>query len=680
MIQRLGSLICCICAAALGCVAFAPAAQAGWLPPVAISATGGGAGVPHVVLDSAGNATAVWDLGGQVESANRPAGEGWKAPVDLSDPGLPGEVIAGPGDGQDPSIAVDGAGDVTVVWEAWAERTTLIEAVERPAGGAWSLPVVIGEEPTAFNPEPRVVVDSAGDAVAVWKKAEVIQSAYRPADESWGAPIAISGAESFVPQAAMNAAGDATVVWMAHRGGRYVVQSAYLPAGGRWGAPTLVSQPGEEGGDPQIALDAAGNTLVAWSGEDNGTEYVRTASRPAGGSWEAPTDASNPGEEVQSIQDAVDPDGDAIVAWAGDGRQVGEYSNVHAAFRPSDGTWETAEDLSTVEGNGFPQDLVFDQSGNAAIVSEREATDASSWVVEAAYRPAGGTWEAEVELSTPGAFNYDPTVVLDAPGDATAADGDATAVWTTETRHICSEPRGPFKEEECGTEAVEAAGYDPEGLAEVELEVPPTAEVGEPVAMSMSRAGLFAPRIAFGDGGSAGAAAATHTYDAPGEYEVSGSGAEVLGYTASSSQTIKIVPAGGDGGAPETPAGGDPVGAPESGGGSTETPVSGGGTTGQSASEAGPEEDTATSTTSSGPSPVPSVDTPASSPGSTVSATVAAASPSVPSRPGGPHPGRACVSARTVLRRDRLRLQRVSSKPHLRAVMKSARRRLVAAC
>jgi hypothetical protein len=649
MMQRLGALVCCVCAAAFGCVALAPAAEAAWLPPVAISASEGDVTAPpHVVLDSAGDATAVWSAEGRVESAYRPAGQGWEAPVDLSGPQLPGEVIAGSGNGQAPSIAVDARGDVTVVWEGWAEGTTLIEAVERPAGGAWSPPEVIGEEPTASNPEPWVAVDSAGDAVAVWKKAEVIQSAYRPAGEGWGAPIAISGEESYVPQAAMNAAGDATVVWMAHRAGRYVVKSAYLPAGGEWEAPTLVSQAGEEGGDPQIALDAAGDTLVAWRGEDDGTEYVRTATRPAGGSWEAPTDASSPGEEVQSIRDAVDPDGDAIVAWAGDGRQIGEYDNVHAAFRPSGGTWETPEDLSTAAGNGFPQDLAFDQSGNAAIVSEREATDASSWVIEAAYRPAGAPWEAGVELSTPGDFSSDPAVVLDAPGDATAADGDATAVWVTETRHICPEPRGPFKEEECGTDAVDAAGYDPEGLAEVELEVPPTAEVGEPVAISMSREGLFAPRIAFGDGSSAGAAEATHTYDEPGEYEVSGSGAEVLGYMASSQRTITVLPAGaGDGG-------GSGIGA-----------------------QAEAQDPSITSTDG----PAVSTDDPeTSTPGPQVSPGRPSSPSPVPAVTSRARPGGACLAARSVLRRDRTRVERGHPKTRLRMELKRARRRVAGAC
>src|ERR1700744_4403743 len=118
MIQRLGTLVCCICAAAIGCVALAPAAEADWLPPVAISAGDGDVPAPpHVVLDSAGDATAVWSAEGQVESAYRPAGEGWEAPVGLSGPQLPGEGIVRSGNGQTPSIAVDARGDVTVVWE-----------------------------------------------------------------------------------------------------------------------------------------------------------------------------------------------------------------------------------------------------------------------------------------------------------------------------------------------------------------------------------------------------------------------------------------------------------------------------------------------------------------------------------------------------------------------------------
>ena len=86
----------------------------------------------------------------------------------------------------------------------------------------------------------------------------------------------------------MDARGDATAVWMHFDGSRYVVESAYRPEVGEWESPTLVSEPGEEGGNPHVALDAKGDTLVAWSGEDGGEEFVRAAYRPVGGSWASP--------------------------------------------------------------------------------------------------------------------------------------------------------------------------------------------------------------------------------------------------------------------------------------------------------------------------------------------------------------------------------------------------------
>src|SRR5882672_233793 len=191
----------------------APAAQAGWLAPVDVSAVGEHAGVPQVVLDSAGNATAVWDRRNGtdtvVESAYRPAGKGWKAPVDLSSAdGNDGEAYPGAHNAQSPRIAVDGHGNVTVVWERYGgTNRLLVQAVYRPAGGDWGAPVDIGEVKTMSAPEPWVAVDAAGDATAVWKNVDVIESAYRPAGGSWQTPVGISSAESYVPQAAVDAKG-----------------------------------------------------------------------------------------------------------------------------------------------------------------------------------------------------------------------------------------------------------------------------------------------------------------------------------------------------------------------------------------------------------------------------------------------------------------------------------------
>ncbi len=491
------------------------------------------------MLDSEGNATAVWDRWNGtdtvVESAYRPAGEGWEAPIDLSEPELEGEVVPGAHDAQSPQIAVDRNGNVTVLWERYAGTKIVLQSVDRPTGGSWTAPVDIGEVNLGPDPEPWIAVDWEGNATAVWKRGEVIQSAFRPFGGSWGAPIPISGDESFVPQAAMDARGDTTAVWMHFDGSHYVVESAYRPEGGEWESPTLVSQPGEEAGNPHVALDANGDVLAVWKGHGESSESVRAAYRPVGGSWGSPADVSSEGEHVQQLHDALDPEGNAIVVWAGG---MGAYDIAHAAYKPVGGEWGAPTELSADGGNAFPSDVVFDTGGNAAVVWDRSA--GSGNIVQAAYRPAGEEWEPAVDLSEEGKWGMDAVVVLDAPGDETAADGDATAVWVSQERYAC-----PGEEETtCRSDVVQAAGYDPNGLPAVELEAPTTGTVGEPVEISTPTESLFSPLIEFGDGESVADTQASHSYEEPGEYQVTVGGAEVLGYRSSTQRTIRIVPAG----------------------------------------------------------------------------------------------------------------------------------------
>lgn len=525
--------------AALACVLFAPAAEAEWLPPVDISEPSEAAGSPHVVLDSEGNATAVWDRWNGtdtvVESAYRPAGEGWEEPIDLSEPELEGEVVPGANDAQSPQIVVDRNGNVTVLWERYAATKILLQSVDRPFGGSWTEPADIGEVNQGVAPEPWIAVDWEGRETAVWKDAGVIQAAFRPYLGEWEAPVPLSGGESFVPQAAMDARGDVTAAWMHFDGSRYVVESAYRPEAGEWEAPTLVSQPGEEAGNPKVALDAKGDSLVAWRA--GGGESARAAYRPLGGSWGQPVDVSSPGEQVEALRGAVDPEGNAIVAWSGDMGQEGEHGIAHAAFKPVAGSWEEPVELSADGGNSFPSDVVFDTSGNAALVWQR--WDGSSNLVQAAYKPAGEEWEPAVDLSEEGKQGTDAVIVLDAPGDANAADGHATAVWVSEESHPCG-----GKEGACPTDTVQAAGYDPEGAPAVEVEVPATATVGEPVEVSTPTEGLYSPLIEFGDGESVADTEASHKYEEAGEYQVTVGGAEVLGYRSSTQRTITILPTG----------------------------------------------------------------------------------------------------------------------------------------
>lgn len=567
---RIGSALTCVGISILLLAVVAPTASAQWLPPVDISEASEHTGAPHVVLDSEGNATAVWDrwngVDTVVESSYRPAGEGWETPVDLSEPEPEGEIVPGAHDASSPQIAVDRNGNVTVVWERYAGEEIVIQSVDRPAGGGWTAPEDIAEVNQGSTPEPWIAVDWEGRATAVWKHNAVIETAFRPFAGDWETPVPLSGGASFTPQAAMDARGDTTVVWMHFDGSNYVVESAYRPEGGAWEAPTLVSEPGEEGGNPHVALDAKGDSLVVWRGGPGGEISARAAYRPQGESWSPATTVSSPGEQVESLRDAVDPDGNAIVAWSGDLSEAGEYGIAHAAFKPVAGSWEAPVALSANGGNAIPSDVVFDTSGNAVLTWQ--GWDGTTALIQAAYRPAGEEWEPAVDLSA-GGKNFDPVVVLDAPGSSTAADGNATAVWVSETAVPCEEES---KLEDCWSGVVQAAGYDPEGLPEVELEVPAEGTVGEPVEISTPTEELFAPLLEFGDGESVTDTEASHVYDEPGEYEVTLGGAEVLGYRASAQRTIVIAAAGPEG-EPEPEAKPE---LPQPGAGGTQTQPGGG--------------------------------------------------------------------------------------------------------
>ena len=398
------------------------------------------------------------------------------------------------------------------------------------------------------NPDAWLAVDWEGSTTVVWRQGETIMSSFRVFANAWGEPVPLSPDESFTPQTAMDARGDATAVWMHYVGGKPVVESAYRPEQGEWEDPTVVSEPGEAGGNPHVAIDGDGDSLVAWRGEDEGQEFVRAAYRPAGGSWGAPVNVSNPGEHVVGLRAAVDPEGNAIIAWTGSFNNEGEYDTLHTSYKPAGEGWEKPVDLSEEGANGYVNDVVFDQSGNAAVLWIR--WDGVTWSIHAAYRPKGEEWEEPAQLSEEGRDSSSAVVVLDAPGSATVADGDATAIWVTSDPVECP---GGSKIEPCNTHVVQAAGYDPDGLPEVEVEAPEEAEVGEEVEVSIPTEDLYSPQIDFGDGEKAAGTEATHVYDEPGEYLVKAAGAEELGYFGVAEHTLKVVGEGGGGGSEEEP-------------------------------------------------------------------------------------------------------------------------------
>ncbi len=240
-----------------------------WSAPVNLSPVKQVARSPQVALDPQGGATAVWEEenSGAIQSASRPAGGSWSAPVNLS--------AAGEG-GLEPQVAVDSQSNATAVWERYNNpKNTLIQSASRPAGGSWSAPVNLSK-PGRKAQEAQIAVGPQGDATAIWARSNgrdlVVQGATRPAGGSWSAPVDISahhGQGGFYPRLVVDSLGNATAVWKGYNSNRHnlAIQAATRPLGGGWSQPTDVSnrvtrQMGIS--EPKIAVDPQGISTVAW--------------------------------------------------------------------------------------------------------------------------------------------------------------------------------------------------------------------------------------------------------------------------------------------------------------------------------------------------------------------------------------------------------------------------------
>ncbi len=250
-----------------------------------------------------------------------------------------------------------------------------------------------------------------------------MESAFRPAGGDWQSPVSLSseaipGADD--PQVSLDTKGDAIVIW--HRGGPFggAVQTAYRPQGGAWQTPVNISEVGFE---PQISFDREGDALAAWEHYDGSNYVVQTAYKPQDGAWQTPVDVSEAGETAEQPRLALDEQGDATAVWRRWVHGLFSYRIVQAAFMPAGGAWQApvnitgeADELDQPKDAAEPG-IAVDGQGDAVAVW---AWEFGSPAIQAAFRPRGSSWQAPVSLSEEGASS--PQVSID-------GQGNALAVW-----------------------------------------------------------------------------------------------------------------------------------------------------------------------------------------------------------------------------------------------------------
>jgi hypothetical protein len=226
-----------------------------------------------------------------------------------------------------PNVAMGGNGNFVVTW--WQPDYAVLARAFNPAGQPLGPVITVVPPARAVNMHATAAMDDAGDFAIVWvgskrgQDADLFAQRYSPAGAPVGKQVQVNttvrGSQQ-VPSVDMDADGDMLVVWSSPDGsGSGIYGQRLSKAGVNVGAEFRVNT--TTGGDqswPAAAVDAAGNAAVVWYGPDAGGALAVSGQRftaagaPAGGEFRV-GDAADTWADYPALDMARD--GSFLVAW-----------------------------------------------------------------------------------------------------------------------------------------------------------------------------------------------------------------------------------------------------------------------------------------------------------------------------------------------------------------------------
>lgn len=393
-----------------------------WSPAVSISTSLVNASDPHVVIDSNGNATAVWVENSVIQAASLPFGGSWTSPVSLSSAVNTASM---------PRLGVDSSGNVTALWI----ENTLLESATLPFGGSWgtktALSIVSGVTDFSFD------VDATGNAVAVWVSSGNIVASTRKSG-SWSLSTTLSILTSSNPDVKISSNGQAIAVWHSVSSGSDIIVSDLLTISTNiWAATKNVTTAvtALHFNYPKVAIDSNGNATAAAfrynfnsiTGGYYNVQVVTSTLTSGSAAWAVGTLLSNSGIGNPAnlmLKLKADVNGDVLAAWTN--LYDGMTYTVETANKLFGGNWPSSilplnpslysfgMDVAASQGSALLVNMAWDGISNTNIVSqETDTTD-----------PLAQGWTTVNQFST-GSNNAYPVCAL----NVTSSQLEAVAVW-----------------------------------------------------------------------------------------------------------------------------------------------------------------------------------------------------------------------------------------------------------
>ena len=352
-----------------------------WGTPVLVETDDlGNATNPDVAIDTNGNGMAVWrQYDGFVQRiwASRYVSGVWTTPEKI-------ENIAN-GFARNARVAFDANGNAIAVWghfnvvdSVWTNRYT--------AGSGWGTPELLEQDDTGNALEPRIAIDSNGNAMAIWEQSTGAQAdiwSNRYSSGSWGTAVLVESNDSGdaeSAQIAFDTSGDAIAVWE-HRDATNLASIwSNRYTGGSWGSPELLESNGGQAFNPQLAIDASGNALAVWYQHDGIRNNIWSNRYTAGSAWGTAALIENDNSDTTSPnpQISMDANGNALAVWhISDGTRHNIWSNRYTAGSG----WGTAEMIETDNaGNAYSPQVTIDGNRNGiAVWYQSDGTQDDIW-------------------------------------------------------------------------------------------------------------------------------------------------------------------------------------------------------------------------------------------------------------------------------------------------------------
>ena len=302
------------------------------------------------------------------------------------------------------NVAMNSSGNFVVTWSSHTTGNWDIYVQSYNASGVAEGAAIEVSAPVAgYDQEySSVAVDAGGNFVVTWSgdqtgNWQIYDDVFNASGVSQTGPVQVTSASSnqIFSKVAMDGAGDFVITWVGYQSGSNwnvyaeMFGSNNQPVGSIFQTNTAAA----DDAFPDVAMDAAGNFTITWSGDQSGTFNVYAQSYLSsgaanGGVFQVGAAIGQP-QVYSSV--AFAGNGDPIITWSSDNQDGSGYGVYAQQFTPSGTAVGSEFQVNTyTTGDQEYSSVAGAANGNFTIVWTSNGKDGSGYGVYGQNFTAGG--------------------------------------------------------------------------------------------------------------------------------------------------------------------------------------------------------------------------------------------------------------------------------------------------